>query len=40
MPGVILITQEISIGSLIEELVMILECATAEEFNNRIYTIP
>jgi predicted nuclease of predicted toxin-antitoxin system len=40
MPGVILITQGLSIGSLIEELVIILECATTEEFNNRIYTIP
>lgn len=40
MPGVILITQELSIGSLIEELVIILECGTTEEFRDRVYTIP
>ncbi len=40
MPGVILITQDMSLGSLIEELVMILECGHSEDFNNLVYTIP
>jgi predicted nuclease of predicted toxin-antitoxin system len=40
MPGVIIITQDLSIGSLIEELVIILECGIPDDFKNLIYTIP
>ncbi len=40
MPGVILITRDLSIGQMIESLFLIIECCTADEFENRVYTIP
>jgi predicted nuclease of predicted toxin-antitoxin system len=40
MPGVILITRDLSIGEIIENLILLIECATEDEFENRIYPIP
>jgi predicted nuclease of predicted toxin-antitoxin system len=40
MPGVILITRALSIGAIIENLILLIECANEEEFENRIYPIP
>jgi predicted nuclease of predicted toxin-antitoxin system len=40
MPGVILITRELSTGQIIESLFMVVECCTADEFKNRVFTIP
>jgi predicted nuclease of predicted toxin-antitoxin system len=40
MPGVILVTRELSIGETIENLMLLIECTTEDEFENRIYPIP
>jgi predicted nuclease of predicted toxin-antitoxin system len=40
MPGIILITRELSIGEIIENLVFLIECTNEEEFKDRIYPIP
>jgi predicted nuclease of predicted toxin-antitoxin system len=40
MPGVILITRNLSIGEIIENLILLIECTTENEFENRIYPIP
>ena len=36
MPGVIVMTQALSVGHILEELELVIACAKAEEFKNRV----
>jgi hypothetical protein len=40
MPGVIAVAQSMPIGSAIEDLVLIAECATPEECRNQVWYLP
>jgi hypothetical protein len=40
MPGVIAVAQSIPIGSAIEDLVLIVECATPDDYRNRVLYLP
>ncbi len=40
MPGVIAVTRNLSVGRLLEELILIAEFATLEELADRVYYIP
>lgn len=40
MPGVIEIHADAPIGRIIEDLVMILECGTADDLEGQIYDLP
>ena len=40
MPGVIVVTRKVSMGRLLEDLSLIVECSSAEELANRVYYMP
>jgi len=40
MPGVIAMAQSMPIGSAIEDLVLIAECATSEEYRDQVWYLP
>ncbi len=40
MPGVIIIPEDLAIGIAIEDLITLLECSNANEFENRILYFP
>jgi hypothetical protein len=40
MPGVVAMAQSMAIGSAIEDLVLIVECATPEEHRNQVWYLP
>ncbi|HEU4740342.1 MAG TPA: DUF5615 family PIN-like protein [Meiothermus sp.] len=40
MPGVIAITRRFSIGDLLEELALIIECGTMDDFERKVFYIP
>src|SRR5258708_1260874 len=40
MPGVIIVPEDLAIGIAIDDLIMLVECSTAEEFVNQVKYIP
>lgn len=40
MPGVITLTRQLAIGSLLQELVLLVECGVPEDLRDTVYFIP
>lgn len=40
IPGVIIVSQNISVGQAIEEILLLLSCAPQNELTNRVYYLP
>ena len=40
MPGVVMLTRQLSIGRVLEELELLITCGEAEDFRDLVYYIP